>query len=171
MTPVQMVHGSTQAEIDKLLAEYGTDRKVLEVRHLEAIDRILDATTLPEAEALVKKAIAKIHVTLLTKAGKQIRGKLSVDYFSEKVDGAEYWAERQEKKAAEAKTPKERERALKYAKKQRDKAERLRAEERLYKEGKWTPQFVPPPPPPPKDAVKPKKTKRLTVKPTKRKRA
>lgn len=51
--------------MSKLLSERGATKEHLEIRHLESIDRVMDAETPEEAELLAKKAEDKIFVTLL----------------------------------------------------------------------------------------------------------
>jgi len=167
MTPIQEVHRSTQAKVYKMLEEYGTDRNILEVRHLEALDNILDAETGVEALALAKRAEDKVFTSLLSLWGAgKIRGKVTTESLEKAAKAAEYWAAVQEKKLAEATTDKERERAQKYADKQKEKVERLRGEARLLREARERPAEAVP------EAAKPKRMKRLTAKPTlKRKRA
>ena len=166
MTPVQEVHRGSQQKIYAMLEEYGTDKSILEVRHLEAIDRILDAETGVEADDLAKKAESKVFTSLLAMWGQgKIRGKVTAESLEKQAKAAEYWASVQEKKLADATTDKERKRAQKYADKQKEKVTRLRGEARLLREARERPVDAAP------EAVKPKKLKRLTAKPVKRKRA
>jgi hypothetical protein len=165
MTPVQEVHLNSQQKIHAMLEEYGTDKSILEVRHLEAIDRILDAESAIVADDLAKRAESKVFTSLLSLWGKgKIRGKVTAESLEKQAKAAEYWASVQEKKLADATTEKERTRAQKYADKQKEKVERLRGEARLLRAARERPVAAAP------EAVKPKKTKRLTAKPLKRKR-
>jgi hypothetical protein len=166
MNPAQEVHRLSQQKIFAMLEEYGTDKSILEVRHLEAIDRILDAESTMEADELAKKAEGKVFTSLLALWGKgKIPGKVTAESLEKQAKAAEYWASVQEKKLVEATTDKERKRAQKYADKQKEKVESLRGKARLLREARERPVEAAP------EAVKPKKMKRLTAKPLKRTRA
>lgn len=165
MNQIQEVHRKAQQKVYAMLAEYQLDKSILEVRHLEALDRILDADSPSGAEFLAKKALDKVEVTLLAMwANKKVPGKFTPDLLEKQARGAEYWARVQTDKAESALDPETRERAAKYAKKQQERADRLKDEARLLRAKKEA--VVPAP-----EVVKPKRMTRLTAKPTRKRKS
>jgi hypothetical protein len=165
MNQIQEVHRKAQQKIYAMLGEYQLDKSILEVRHLEAIDRILDAGSPVVAELLARKAIDKVEATLLAMwATGKVPGKFTPALLEKQAKGAEYWAKVQAEKAESALNPKARERATKYAKKQQERADRLKDEARLLREKKEAVVTAP-------EVVKPKRMTRLTAKPTRRRKS
>lgn len=80
---IQAIYDRAKADINKEIIRHGgTREKVLAVRHLEAIDRILDATSVSEAEALAKKARLKVDATCLAlRMHHKITPKTPEEYF------------------------------------------------------------------------------------------
>jgi hypothetical protein len=75
-----------------LFFKYGATENNLETRHWEAYDRVLDATSIAEAELLAKKAEDKIFVTLLALSA---TGKIvakTPEAYKKKSDKAESFA-------------------------------------------------------------------------------
>lgn len=80
---IKAIYDRTKDEINKEIVRHGgTREKVLAIRHLEAIDRILDATSVPEAETLAKKARLKVDATCLAlRMHHKITPKTPEEYF------------------------------------------------------------------------------------------
>jgi hypothetical protein len=89
---VEEIHRGLRHRLGVLFFKYGATENNLETRHWEAYDRVLDATSIEEAEHLAKKAEDKIFVTLLvlTSAGKIVAK--TPEAYKKKSDKAESFA-------------------------------------------------------------------------------
>jgi hypothetical protein len=87
---VQRIYNETKQQIyDEVTRQGGTKETVLEVRHLEKMDRILDATSPEEAESLAKRAYDSVFITCLhLRALHKITPKTPEEY-RKKADRAE----------------------------------------------------------------------------------
>ena len=110
---------------------YGGSKDTLDIRHLEKLDRILDAASLQEATAFAKRAEDAVFMTCLTLwSQNKIRGPNTVGLWETKASKAESLAryfEKQSKDKFVVCTPGASEKMLAKAEKQRTRAEKLRA--------------------------------------------
>jgi hypothetical protein len=63
---IKAIYDRTKSECHRMVTEYGASKDVLEVRHLEKIDDILDAPTPKVALELSERATTSVHTTLLS---------------------------------------------------------------------------------------------------------
>lgn len=109
---------------------YGGSKDTMDVRHLEKLDRILDAESFKEAELLARKAEDCVFTTCLSLWGKgKIRGPNSVELWENKANKAESLARYFEKQAQDKHVicePGAKEKMLAKAQKQKYRAEKLR---------------------------------------------
>lgn len=110
---------------------YGGSKDTLDIRHLEKLDRILDAGSLQEATAFAKRAEDSVFMTCLTLwSQNKIRGPNTVSLWETKASKAESLAryfDKQSKDKFVVCTPGASEKMLAKAEKQRMRAEKLRA--------------------------------------------
>lgn len=109
---------------------YGGSKDTMDIRHLEKLDRILDAESLQEGELLSKKAEDSVFMSCLSLWGKnKLRGPNSVELWDGKANRAESLARYFEKQAEDKYVvcePGAKEKMLAKAEKQRYRAEKLR---------------------------------------------
>jgi hypothetical protein len=100
MDAIKNVYVSTKSRVEKEIAHFGTTSdQVLETRHLEKLDAILDAVDLKDAERLSVRAFDSVHMTLLSLwATKRIQGPATSANFEAKAKKAEGFVKLNEKK-------------------------------------------------------------------------
>jgi uncharacterized lipoprotein len=110
---VQRIYASTKGEIERMVAHYGgTMKDVLETRHWEKIDSILDARSRMEALELSEKAMEKVRTSLIGMwARKKIPGPQTPENYEKKAKKAESLVKMQEKKGNDAAAERQRRRA------------------------------------------------------------
>jgi hypothetical protein len=121
----QTAFNQAKAAVDKMFKDYNAPKETyLEIRHLEKLDRILDAATPKDAEVLAAKAVMTAHMTILHLLSKgKILGRNPTAAYERKARKAESRARMFEKKAeSKFETAEDAERFRASAAKEKEKA-------------------------------------------------